>query len=679
MFFLPENNMSISATATSALRIDGTIHNDVLKGTALDDDIYGGAGDDDITGNGGHDHLYGGDGDDLIASGNMVPDGSTHVSTDNQGDLLDGGAGDDYLEGDAGDDTLLGGDGNDFLLGHDGNDILDGGAGLNLLLGGAGDDHYDIHSRNDEVYDSAGHDSGTIYVDWYKTDPSVEDWTWAKGVQKLPYWIDALVYSGMPTVAAGLATAKTIYYSFAQTPPTFFEADDKNGFKAFNSAQIGYTRQVLAYIESVIDVHFVETTDAEGQDTIVFANNTQQDSAGYGVPLDLLRAQSKVLVDSSLLAMNPARDNGAEFLRVVTHEIGHALGLKHPFADPDGSSGSGIGPFLPAGDDNLAYTEMSYTGSEHHPGTYSPLDIAALQYIYGAAPTDHATDTRWIMGTTYALIGDGGGIDVIDGSAQTQDLTIFLDDGYWSHIGAKADSITARGQFSINIGTTIENAIGGTGNDHISGNEVANNLAGGDGNDVLKGEAGNDQLAGGAGLDTAVYAGAHDGYLLAQGGAGMTVTDKSGAEGVDTVTGVERYVFSDGALAFDIAGSAGQAYRLYAAAFDRKPDLEGLGFWIGAMDAGQPLYDVGVEFTKSAEFIKMYGATHTSGEFLTKLYEHILHRAPDAGGYAFWLDALQHGLSEGRLLAEFGESPENQAQVIGQIQNGIWYIPGAAA
>jgi serralysin len=665
--FVPGDNMVI--------RIDGTPFADVLKGTSADEDIYGGAGDDDITGNGGHDQLYGGDGADYIASGNFVPDGSLHPSTDNVGDLLDGGAGDDYLDGDAGDDTLLGGSGDDFLLGHDGNDSLDGGAGVNLLVGGAGDDHYEVHSRTDYVYDSDGKDSGTVYVDWYKTDRSVENWTWAKGVQKLPYWIDALVYGGMPAVAANFSTARTIQYSFAQTPPSFFDADDKKGFEVFNSAQITYTKQVLAYIESLIDVHFVETTDAEGGDTIVFANNTQEDSAGYGSHLDLFEAGSRVMVASSRYAMDPSLDGGAEFLRVVTHEIGHALGLKHPFANTDSLGGSGEGPYLPASDDNLLYTEMSYTGDEHHPGTYSPLDIAALQYLYGPAQADSGSDTRWIMGTTYGLIGDGGGIDVIDGSAQTENLTVYLDDGYWGYIGAKADSITARGQFSINIGTTIENAVGGSGNDHISGNDGDNVIDGGAGNDVLTGEAGNDRLVGGAGLDTAVYAGAHDGYLLAQTSTGMSVTDKSGAEGVDTVTGVERYVFSDGALAFDLTGSAGEAYRLYAAAFDRKPDVAGLSYWIGMMDAGQSLLEVATNFTKSDEFSAMYGATRTPEVFLTKLYEHILHRAPDAAGYAYWLDVMNKGVSEGEVLADFGESSENQAQVIAQIEHGIWYTP----
>ncbi len=655
----------------------GTNYRDILRGTTLDDDMYGSGGDDDITGNGGKDRLFGGDGDDFIGSANHVPDGKAYTPTDFIGDLLDGGAGDDYLEGDAGDDILLGGDGRDFLVGNDGNDILDGGTGMNLVLGGAGDDHYDIHSIADLVYDSAGKDSGTIYVDWYKTDESVENWTWAKDVQKLPYWIDALVYSGMPAVAAGFGTAKTILYSFAQTPPSFFNDKDKDGFKAFNSTQIAYTKQVLGYIESLIDVHFVETNDAEGLDTIVFANNSQADSAGYGTPLELFDEGCKVLVASTRLAMNPALDGGDEFLRVVTHEIGHALGLKHPFADPDGMGGGSVGPFLPASDDDLAYTEMSYTGYEHHPGTYSPLDIAGLQYIYGPSKTDDGTDTRWIMGAKYGLIGDGGGIDVIDGSAQTANLTIYLDDGYWSYIGAKADSIVANGQFSINIGTTIEHAIGGSGNDHISGNEVANDIAGGDGNDVLKGEGGNDKLAGGAGIDVAVYAGVHDGYLLAHTGTGMVVTDKSGVEGVDTLSGIERVAFSDGALAFDIDGSAGQAYRLYAAAFDRKPDVAGLSYWIAMMDAGQSLLEVATNFARSDEFNAMAGATRTPEVFLTKLYEHILHRAPDAAGYAYWLDVMNKGVGEGQVLADFSESAENVAQVIGQVQDGIWFTPGA--
>ena len=48
----------------------------------------------------------------------------------------------------------------------------------------------------------------------------------------------------------------------------------------------------------------------------------------------------------------------------------------------------------------------------------------------------------------------------------------------------------------------LENAIGGTGDDTLIGNDLRNRLVGGDGNDILTGAGGNDLLIGGAGNDT---------------------------------------------------------------------------------------------------------------------------------------------------------------------------------
>ena len=130
------------------------------------------------------------------------------------------------------------------------------------------------------------------------------------------------------------------------------------------------------------------------------------------------------------------------------------------------------------------------------------------------------------------------------------------------------------------------------------------------------------------------------------------------------------------ALRHDIDGVAGQAYRLYAAAFDRAPDPAGLGYWIAAMDRGVSLQAVAAGFTGSQEFIDLYGAHTSDAQFVDLLYQNTLHRAPDAAGRQFWVDAMQaHQAPREELLAQFSESPENQAQVIGAIQDGIVFSP----
>ncbi|MFQ8735027.1 MAG: calcium-binding protein [Bilophila wadsworthia] len=56
------------------------------------------------------------------------------------GDVIHGGAGNDWLFGGEGDDQIFGGTGDDILYGGAGNDYLDGGTGHNSLYGGAGND-----------------------------------------------------------------------------------------------------------------------------------------------------------------------------------------------------------------------------------------------------------------------------------------------------------------------------------------------------------------------------------------------------------------------------------------------------------------------------------------------------------------------------------------------------------
>lgn len=141
---------------------------------------------------------------------------------------------------------------------------------------------------------------------------------------------------------------------------------------------------------------------------------------------------------------------------------------------------------------------------------------------------------------------------------------------------------------------------------------------------------------------------------------------------------ITRLHFVDGVVALDLDGNAGQAYRLYQAAFNRKPDLPGLGYWIQMMDTGTvpTLNDVAHNFYHSAEFRQIYGTAPSYSDLITRYYQNALQREPDAGGFAYWLDVLNRRLlTPAQVLAAFSESPENKARVYPDIQNGILFIP----
>jgi hypothetical protein len=180
------------------------------------------------------------------------------------------------------------------------------------------------------------------------------------------------------------------------------------------------------------------------------------------------------------------------------------------------------------------------------------------------------------------------------------------------------------------------------------------------------------KLDGMGGLDTVVYGGARSAYTISHSGNDFVVKNTAGTS--TTLANVERIQFSDKTVALDIDGNAGDAYRLYQAAFNRTPDKAGLGFWIDALDTGHSLAEAADAFVNSTEFSTLYGANTTDAQFVGSLYANVLHRAPDAGGYAFWLDAL-HSTGRAEILVDFSQSAENQVQVIGSIQNGIEFTP----
>jgi len=92
--------------------------------------------------------------------------------------------------------------------------------------------------------------------------------------------------------------------------------------------------------------------------------------------------------------------------------------------------------------------------------------------------------------------------------------------------------------------------IGATGSsfaDTMIGGALADTLNGYFGDDLLKGGGGNDSIAGDVGYDTAVFSGARSQYTITLQADG-SYRVSGGADGTDTLTGIENLRFSDGDL-----------------------------------------------------------------------------------------------------------------------------------
>jgi serralysin len=254
-------------------------------------------------------------------------------------------------------------------------------------------------------------------------------------------------------------------------------------------------------------------------------------------------------------------DEGALGYVTALHEIGHLLGLAHPHdggVNSDASRFPGVVNRGDLGDHNLnqgIFTTMTYNDGwkaqypSHSDFTYGyqatpmALDIAAIQTIYGANTTHASGSDTYTLpssngsGTYWSCIWDTGGSDTITNEGSRTDCTINLNEA--PLIGSNAGGYVSYasniiGGFTIANGVTIENAIGGSGNDTLIGNSAANTLTGGAGNDILVSGGGSDFLSGGSGDDFALLSMAH---RSATSVSSTRVTDSSQTVTMDSVEG----------------------------------------------------------------------------------------------------------------------------------------------
>ena len=108
----------------------------------------------------------------------------------------------------------------------------------------------------------------------------------------------------------------------------------------------------------------------------------------------------------------------------------------------------------------------------------------------------------------------------------------------------------------------------------------------------------------------------------------------------------------------EFQGAIAPVARLYFAYFLRIPDYAGLNFWIGYYKAGNPLETISNAFAQSPEFTSRYGSLNNA-QFVSLVYQNVLGRAPDAPGLAFWTGQLDSAaMTRGQVMVGFSESPE---------------------
>ena len=376
------------------------------------------------------------------------------------------------------------------------------------------------------------------------------------------WWVDGgasasatEIKSGVFALAAGSARQQLSFGFLGSTPPAGASSSDLTGYTPMTESQKTAVRDAFSYLGTLINVEFSESHAADGSADINFGMNMQQASAGYANPPNASGSHNPFVMLARNAASNASFEQGTYGWQTLIHEIGHALGLKHP-GNYNAGGGGASGPFLPSTLDNQRYSIMSYnrpadgtvvteqatvggvrsSASGVNVRTMMMFDIGALQYVYGR--NEGTTDTRF---QTLSFAPDWKGFQTIwaptaatiDASRMTKSNIIDLRGGTFSSIGTNADAKAYLATFSNPGFAAKNNTYFGFNNVGLAYGSKINGAKGGSVSDAFFADLRSAALEGGAGTDFVYLAGSRSDWQL----DGSAITQAIAGDGSIGITG----------------------------------------------------------------------------------------------------------------------------------------------
>ena len=147
----------------------------------------------------------------------------------------------------------------------------------------------------------------------------------------------------------------------------------------FYQGEIDKANELISRLNDYIDLKLIEVSSRRKADLVIIG--VCEDSNTTGLVADNEFGDQYYLL---LNGCNGVLEVEGQPVLLFLHELGHALGLEHPFDDSDGDCLYSDEPWS-AESAEASVTVMAYKSPKKPVGFFADLDLATLQSIHGVA------------------------------------------------------------------------------------------------------------------------------------------------------------------------------------------------------------------------------------------------------------------------------------------------------